>query len=114
MLTLLFAYGAYRNSRAARQALRPEPLPTEQGLVLVAFGAALFFLWPLILPAALLRYVPDANPLIAFATPLPLLLSLIVLELPFYFVYSLLFLIIGLHFVVTAFTALEEESSQDA
>lgn len=113
MLTFLAAYGAYRNARKARRLLEPESGPAEFNVILVSYGIALFFLWPLVLPAALIRYVPSANPLIALATPAPMLLSLLILGKEFYFVYSVIFLIAGLNFVVTAFTTIEEESSQD-
>jgi hypothetical protein len=113
MLTLLFAYGAYRNARQARKALDPAPLPADAAVTTVAYGLALFFLWPLVLPAALIRYVPQANPGIALATPLPMLLSLLLLGKEFYFVYSLLFVIVGLNFVIAAFSNIEKESSSN-
>lgn len=113
MLTFLAAYGAYRNARRARRLLEPEPAPAEAGIVLVAYGLSLFFLWPLLLPAALIRYVPNANPIIAFLTPAPMLLSLFVLGHEFYFVYSFLFVITGLNFVITAFSNIEQESSSN-
>jgi hypothetical protein len=95
MLTLLFAYGAYRNAKAARKALaQMQPAPTpEMNIILVAYGLILFFLWPLLIPAAVIRYAPNHNPLPAFILPAVPLLTLIPLGIEFYFVYSLIFLV---------------------
>lgn len=113
MLTFLAAYGAYRNAKKARRLLEPEPTSPEAGILIVVYGLLLFFLWPLLLPAALIRYVPKANPIIAFLTPAPMLLSLLILGHEFYFVYSFLFVITGLNFVITAFSNIEQESSSN-
>lgn len=117
MLTLLLAYGAYRNAKEANQALNGPP-NSAANVLLVSYGALLFFLWPLVLSAALIRYVPKANPLAVLLLPALPLLTLIPLGVEFYFVYSLVFLIIGLNFTITAFENIardeQEESSQSS
>ena len=116
MLTLLFAYGAYRNAKAARRALaqlQPAPAP-EMNILLVAYGLVLFFLWPLLIPAAVIRYAPKHNPLPAFIIPAVPLLSLIFLGVEFYFVYSLMFLIIGFSFTINTFMNIEMQEKQES
>ena len=115
MLTLLFAYGAYRNSKAARKALahmQPAPTP-EMNILFVAYGAILFFLWPLLIPAAVIRYAPDRNPLPAFVLTAIPLLTLIPLGVEFYFVYSLIFLIVGFSFTISALMQVETQENQE-
>ena len=112
MLTLLFAYGAYRNAKAARKSLAPASSP-ETNIVLVSYGAILFFLWPLLIPAAVIRYAPDRSPLPAFGLTAIPLLSLIFLGVEFYFVYSLLFLIIGFNFTINALENIAEQETQE-
>jgi hypothetical protein len=112
MLTLLFAYGAYRNAKAARKSLAPASSP-ETNIVLVSYGAILFFLWPLLIPAAVIRYAPDRNPLPAFGLTAIPLLSLIFLGVEFYFVYSLIFLIVGFSFTISALMQVETQENQE-
>jgi hypothetical protein len=112
MLTLLFAYGAYRNAKAARKSLAPASSP-ETNVILVSYGAMLFFLWPLLIPAAVIRYAPDRNPLPAFGLTAIPLLSLIFLGVEFYFVYSLIFLIVGFSFTISALMQVETQENQE-
>jgi hypothetical protein len=112
MLTLLFAYGAYRNAKAARKSLAPASSP-ETNIVLVSYGVILFFLWPLLIPAAVIRYAPDRNPLPAFGLTAIPLLSLIFLGVEFYFVYSLIFLIVGFSFTISALMQVETQENQE-
>jgi hypothetical protein len=116
MLTLLFAYGAYRNAKSARRILaelQPAPNP-EMNILLVAYGAILFFLWPLLIPAAVIRYAPKHNPLPALVIPAVPLLSLIFLGVEFYFVYSFIFLIIGFNFTINTFMNIEMQEKQES
>ena len=113
MLTLLFAYGAYRNAKAARKALTQPPSSPDRNIVLVAYGLILFFLWPLLLPAAVIRYAPDRNPLPAFGLTAIPLLSLIFLGVEFYFIYSFLFLIIGFNFTISALESIANQETQE-
>ena len=115
MLTLLFAYGAYRNAKSARRMLaemQPSATP-EANIILVAYGAILFFLWPLLIPAAVIRYAPDRSPLPAFGLTAIPLLSLIFLGVEFYFVYSLIFLVVGFSFTISALMQVETQENQE-
>jgi hypothetical protein len=116
MLTLLFAYGAYRNAKAARKALaQMQPAPTpEMNIILVAYGLILFFLWPLLIPAAVIRYAPKHNPLPAFILTAIPLLTLIPLGIEFYFVYSLIFLVLGFSFTISALVDNETQEKQES
>jgi len=116
MLTLLFAYGAYRNAKSARRMLaelQPSPTP-EANIVLVAYGLLFFFFWPLLIPAAVIRYAPKHNPLPALVIPAVPLLSLIFLGVEFYFVYSLIFLVIAFSFTISALTSGETQEKQES
>lgn len=120
MLTLFLAYGAYRNARRASRLLESSGAPSPKGdaetnVILVTYGLLLFFLWPLLIPAALIRYVPNANPFIVLLTPAPMLLSLLILGPEFYFVYSFLFLIFALNFTITAlqYSSQQEDTTEN-
>lgn len=116
MLTLLLAYGAYRNAKAARRALE-QPASEQDALrrmLLVSYGVMLFLLWPLLIPAAILRYVANANPLGVLAPVAVPLLSLFFLGVEFYFVYSLIFLVVGFGFTVSALEAMNKDREDES
>jgi len=115
MLTLLFAYGAYRNARSARRTLQasPDGLDAPRNIILVSYGLILFFLWPLLLPAAVIRYAPNHSPLPALVLTAIPLLTLIPLGVEFYFIYSFIFLALGFNFTISALENITEPEPQE-
>jgi hypothetical protein len=111
MLTLLFAYGAYRNSKRASQALNPPSQQVTPAYFLFVFSCLfVLFLWPLALLAVISRYSPDSpdsdKTLLASAGFIAaLLLSLAFFGPSFYFVYGALFVVTGLWLGVYAVLA---------
>ena len=115
MLTLFLAYGAYRNARSANRILQtsPDGMDAARNVLLVSYGLMLLILWPLLIPAAVIRYAPNRSPLPAFILTAIPLLSLIFLGVEFYFVYSLVFLVTGFNFTISALENIEHNESQE-
>jgi hypothetical protein len=106
MLTLLFAYGAYRNSKRASQALNPPSQQVTPAYFLFVFSCLfVLFLWPLALLAVISRYSPDKTLPASAGFIAALLLSLAFFGLSFYFVYGALFVVTGLWLGVYAVLA---------